>query len=140
MATILTDETDLFHLCTTSLAPGSIINPGGRGRIIQAHGWTHGSALTEAALEQSRIATTPHLPSRMMALFAFVTVAEARMFVGRNTGDFGLHFLYRVRLVDPSKPCHITDWRLNVPRGTFRSDWADAYWWSWDTVTTPIPG
>jgi hypothetical protein len=102
--------------------------------------WRHGDAVREAALERSRLAKAPHLPSRLNAAFAFLTRNEAEEFMKRNQSVFGLHFIYRVRLVDPSAPSHVTDWRLNMPLGAFRVDWADVYWVPWDTHTATIPG
>jgi hypothetical protein len=133
-------ETDFFHICTTPLGIGSLIDPGGRGRILNAIGWKHASALAEMAIELSRLSKYPHLPSRLSAAFVFLTREEADTFVSRNTAAFGLHFLYRVRLVDPTAANHVTDWRLNMPLGLFRADWADAYWLDIATQATAIPG
>jgi hypothetical protein len=84
--------------------------------------------------------TASHLPSRLDCIFAFLTLDEARLFASRNARDWAFHHVYRVRLVDPSALSQITDWRLNVPLGTFRPDWADACWLPWDSQTVSLPG
>jgi hypothetical protein len=119
---------DFWHLCTTPLADNSIIEPGGRGGVVRCRGWNHPQSLAEAALEMSRQTEFSSKPSRLDSAFVFLTEQEARTFARRNSSEFGCHFLYRVRLVTPEAPHHITDLRLMVPVGPYRPNWAGLYW------------
>jgi hypothetical protein len=126
-----------FHLSGAHLEPGSIIVPGNWGRVVQHYSWQHNFALREMALEASRLAVAPHLPSRMDAAFVFHTLEEARTFRSSMQG-WQSHLLCRVTLVDNNTPSHTVDSRLCAPQGAFRSNWADTYWL--DPNATAIPG
>jgi hypothetical protein len=128
-----------FHLSGAMLAIGSIIQPGNWGRVIKAYGWQHPHSLREMALEQARLATAPHLPSRMDAAFVIPTLQEAQTFQSGTQG-FQQHILYRVTLDDPSASSHLTDSRLIAPQGTIRPDWANVYWLNLGAQAAAIPG
>ena len=133
------EKLSYFHLSGAMLEPGSIILPGNWGRVLNAIGWRHGSALAEQALEAARIARFPHRPSRLECAFGFITEQEARDF-REKTNSFNNHLLYRVTLIDPTAASHITDSRLSFPQGTFRHDWADVYWMDVEAHAGAIPG
>lgn len=133
------EQIDYYHLSGVVLEPGSIIKAGNWGRIIRQAAWTHNLAIREMALEEARRLRFPHRPSRMDSVFVFVDVFEARNFRGRIPG-FGAHILYRVSLVDPTAPAHVTDTRLAGPAGTLRPDWADIYWSDFNPATIVVPG
>lgn len=133
------DNPSHFHLSGAMLAPGSIIQPGNWGRLIRAYGWQHNHSLRETALEQARLATAPHLPSRLDSAFVIPTLEEAQRFRSTIQG-FQQHILYRVTLLDPNAPSHITDSRLCAPQGTLRPDWAIVYWLDVETQAASIPG
>jgi hypothetical protein len=101
----------LFHLSGIMLRPGSIIELGNFGRVIRAIGPQHVQWNREHALEAARSARFANKPSRLAAAFASVDENEARSFSSRIPG-FSLHVLYRVSLVAPSAPSHLTDSRL----------------------------
>lgn len=131
--------TDYFHLSGAMLSVGSIVLPGNWGRVIRAHGWQSNIALREMALEQSRLAGFSHRPSRLDSVFVMLTVEEARNYQKLVQG-FQFHLLYRVSLLDPLAPSHVTDSRLCGPSGTLRPDWADAYWMDAEAQAAALPG
>ena len=121
-------DANYFHFCNTPLEVGAVINPGGRGHVLRRYEWQHNNAITEMALEESRINKFSHLPSRLAAIFVFLTIKDALLFRSRQGVAFNAHFLYRISLSNVNAPRHIADWRLIVPSGRLRSNWADAYW------------
>jgi hypothetical protein len=129
---------DYYHLSGGLLATGSIIEPGNWGRIIRAWGWQHPHALRELALEHARLSRFNHRPSRLESAFALMSLGEAKLF-GQEPG-FEKHLLYRVSLCDENAKSHVTDSRLCMPRGSFRSDWADVYWLNDADQPAAIPG
>ena len=131
---------DYFHLSGAMLATGSTIMPGNWGRIIRAFSWRHTLALREMALEQSRVTKFPDRPSRLDAAFAFATLSEANTFRQVNANGFGNHILYRVTMLSPDLPIHITESRLCGPAGNLRENWADAYWLDEAAQPTAVPG
>lgn len=130
---------DYYHLSGAMLEPRSIIHAGNWGRVITHLQWRHNEALREMALEDARRTRFPHRPSRLEAVFVFLTEQEAREFRSRN-GGFNSHLLYRVTLIDPSALSFVTDSRLCGPVGTLRPNWADVYWTGGDPAQMGIPG
>src|SRR6516225_4549681 len=128
-----------FHLSGIMLRPGSIIEPGNFGRIVQATGPAHTHWQREQALEMARAKNYPNKPSRLEAAFVSVDVAEARSFRARIPG-FTFHVLYRVSLLDPASPSHLTDTRLSERQGPAHYDWANLYWSEYDPSKIVIPG
>lgn len=120
-------QEQFFHLCGQRLGRGSTIVPGNWGRIVRAAGWAHTGALREAALDAYRIAYTPSLPSRLDSAFVFLSAEDALQFKSTTNGGFSFHSLHRVRLVDESAKCFVTDWRFVDPHGTFEH-WPNVYW------------
>jgi hypothetical protein len=103
------------HVSSVSLAPGSIIQPGNWGRIIERYESPIQNAPTfgnmnvvsrELVFEMVRRESFPTKPSRMEA--AFCCLDEAHMQEYRKRVDpHGFHVVYRVELVEPSKATHI---------------------------------
>ncbi|MET4233750.1 hypothetical protein ABIA85_007050 [Bradyrhizobium sp. LA6.10] len=130
---------DFYHLSGVTLDPGAVIKAGNWGRVIRQAGWTHNLAIREMALEEARLLRFTHRPSRLDSAFVFIDMIEARNFRLRIPG-FQNHVLYRVSLLNPAAPSHITDTRLAGPIGTLRSDWADVYWMDFNPATISVPG
>lgn len=130
---------DYYHLSGVTLEPGSVIKAGNWGRVFRQLQWTHNLAIKEMALEEARLRRFPHRPSRLESAFVFLDTMEARSFQ-RTTAGFQQHVLYRVSLIDPAAPWHVTDTRLSAPVGTLRSDWADIYWIDFNPATIAVPG
>lgn len=118
---------DYFHLSGAPLRVGSIIEPGNYGRIIRRAAWSHASAVRETSLEAARLARFGDRPSRLDAVFAFLSQEEAEFFRATENG-FALHHLYRVSLLEADAATFVTDWRYLVPTGILRADWSDLYW------------
>lgn len=93
-----------FHLCVTSLAPGSIIEPGNFGRIVGLFGFKHQLFNREATLEEVRRQVAPEAPSRMQSVFAFQSQREAELFRFREFQGFAITRLYEIEPVDPASP------------------------------------
>lgn len=128
-----------FHLSGIVLRPGSIIEPGNFGRIVNAMGAQHEHWMREQALEAARVKNHAAKPSRLDAAFVSIDEAEARSFRARIPG-FTHHVLYSVSLLDPSSPSHLTDTRLCAPQGNGQYNWADLYWRDYDPEALIIPG
>ncbi|WP_145928044.1 hypothetical protein [Bradyrhizobium neotropicale] len=116
----------LFHVNAALLQPGAVILPGNWGRVIRQAGWQHGRSVFEVALEDQRLRTFPHLPSRLDCSFFFDDVEEARFY--RLAQNQHTHNLYEVELVDPRATLHCTDWRNISPSGSLDNDWTYRYW------------
>jgi hypothetical protein len=135
--------TDFFHLNSSRLAPGSIIEPGNWGRVIRLYGWNHKYAMRECALEQCRLAKFSHLPSRLNAAFVFPSSDEALRFRGQvgaaNPTGFETSLLYRVRLRDESQVQFVADWRMVAPTAHSEFDvWPSNYWTGYEPVSGDI--
>ncbi|WP_052731806.1 hypothetical protein [Devosia geojensis] len=116
-----------FHLNSTPLGVGSIVEPGNWGRIIRLYGLSHGRFAIEAAMEDVRANEFAHLPSRLEAAFFFDDVHEAKHYADADNSR-RLMLLYQVELVDNRATLHRTDWRNNVPDGHLSLDWIRRYW------------
>lgn len=114
-----------FHLCSTDLQPGAIINPGNWGRIIKKVGPSHGRWLAESCLEDVRHRQFPLLPSRLSCSYFFDDVSEATEYQ-KNNAYFLI--LYEVQLVDPSVPIHRADYRCVQPDNSLSLNWCQHYW------------
>jgi hypothetical protein len=122
----LTFEGDMyFHLCSTPLQGGAIIQPGNWGRIIRFFGQAHNRWLAESAMEDVRQKEFPDLPSRWSSSFFFDNESEAR---GYQAAHAAFLILYEVELVDLRAAIHRADYRRNVPNATPSLDWCRAYW------------
>lgn len=117
-----------FHLCATSLAPGSIIEPGNFGRIVGLFGFKHQLFNREATLEEVRQQVAPAAPSRMKSVFAFQSQRDAELFRFREFQGFAITRLYAIEPVEPATPIFyapllaIEGWQPN------NANAAAAYW------------
>ncbi|QGZ56699.1 hypothetical protein [Paraburkholderia acidiphila] len=98
-----------FHLCSVQLSPGSVIEPGNWGRIIELYPQDNNVSnawrtAVEQVFEATRLQLTPDAPSRLTSAFAFLSQADAE----RQRPQMGwLNMLYEVELVDPDAVQHI---------------------------------
>ncbi|WP_112964736.1 DUF2441 domain-containing protein [Agrobacterium tumefaciens] len=67
-----------YHCAPIKLGVGSIIEPGNWGRIISLVAYRHNHYHREMVFEHVRSIVKPQAPSRMDALFAFMSLEEAR--------------------------------------------------------------
>lgn len=103
-----------YFLSSLSLAPGSIVQPGNWGRIIEkyetpsANRQTFGSLnliARELMFEMVRAETYPDKPSRLLAAFCCPSLADMQQY--RPKADpYGFQIVYEVDLVDPAKQTH----------------------------------
>lgn len=127
--------TKYYHSAPLLLDPGSIIQPGNWGRILNAyrkpvpaHGWM---LARELAFESIRTAEFAHLPSRLSCAFAFETFDQANQY---KTQFSPWNPLYEVELVDPGAACHRGGFNLvNFPADHLEFlpvviSWARQYW------------
>jgi hypothetical protein len=135
----MSDDASLYHPSGIVLRRGSIIEPGNFGRIILATGPHHTQWIREHALEEARVKNHADKPARFAAAFTFVDEKEARSFRARIPG-FQFHILYRVSLLEPDAPSHLTDTRLCDRQSSMDYDWADLYWHTYDPTKIFIPG
>ncbi|WP_225031761.1 hypothetical protein [Paraburkholderia sp. XV] len=98
-----------FHLCSVQLSPGSVIEPGNWGRIIELYpqdanvhnAWR---VAAEQVFEMTRLQLAPNAPSRLTSAFAFFSQADAE----QQRAQMGwINMLYEVELVDPNAAQHI---------------------------------
>jgi hypothetical protein len=116
-----------FHLNSTGLENGSIIQPGNWGRIIRIYGWNHGRAIFESAMEHVRQTLFGHLPSRLDCAFFFDDLGEAQFYRGSDPSRH-MMLLYEVEIVDRTAIQHRTDYRNASPSGELGLSWAVDYW------------
>jgi hypothetical protein len=93
-----------YHLCPTTLAPGSVIEAGNYGRILGIFGFKHQLFNRETTLEDVRPQVNPEAPSRMRCVFAFPAQRDAELFRFREFQGFGTACLYEVVPLDPVTP------------------------------------
>ncbi|ODP31554.1 hypothetical protein [Pandoraea sp. ISTKB] len=101
---------NFFHLCSTKLGVGSLIEPGNYGRIMRLYmaDANVGSAWKVAAeqtLELERIKHFGAKPSRFESSFAFLSRSDALAQRGALGGNVCM--LYEVELENPEAPRHI---------------------------------
>lgn len=124
-----------FHCSGTSLAPGSIIEAGNWGRMLHLYESPIGSGLPsnvfrEALLEQARQIYAPTKVSRLTAIYAVPTLAEAIMFRDQFQRT---NIIYEVECTDREAEPTFGDYQLAVapyPVRYFSSmfDLARRYW------------
>jgi len=75
-----------FHATYVPLAPGSVIEPGNWGRMLNTYVRNHNDyvLLRETIFEQVRRQDFPHLPSRLNCVFLCRTEEELRIFMSKN--------------------------------------------------------
>ena len=131
-----------YHFTPVRLSPGSIIQPGNWGRIVQQYqvpdpaiqtfgtGWL---IAREMQFELVRISQFPTRPSRMAAAFCCVDEPQARAYQNRVDPN-RIQLLHAVELVDPTMATHIAPLSMvdfPPPRSTFIDQTfarATAYW------------
>ena len=116
-----------FHLNSTGLGIGSIIQPGNWGRIIRTYGWNHNRAMVEAAMEHVRQAVDPNLPARLDCAFFFDDLQEALFYRGSDASRL-MMVLYEVQILDEEAVQLSTDYRNTGPSGGLNLNWANDYW------------
>jgi len=75
-----------FHAAYVPLAPGSVIEPGNWGRMLNTYARNQNDyvLLRETIFEQVRRQDFPHLPSRLHCVFLCRTEEELRIFMSKN--------------------------------------------------------
>jgi hypothetical protein len=124
-----------FHCSGTSLAVGAVINPGNWGRMLRLYELQPNVGLPtnvfrEALMEQARLIYAPTKVSRLEAVYALPSLADAVAF--RNQYQ-PTNIIYEVQPTDPSTPPTIGDYVLAVapyPQRYFNAmfDYARRYW------------
>lgn len=69
-----------YHCAPVKLGVGSIIEPGNWGRVISIWAYRHALYHREMVFENVRQALKPKAPSRMEALFACLSLEDARSY------------------------------------------------------------
>lgn len=105
-----------YHSAPLSLAPGSIIQPGNWGRILNCYRCvlhqTEQNAwmlAREMIFETVRASKYPNLPSRLSCGFVFESLDDANKYLGEFTP---WNSLYEVELTDPSALVHHAGFNL----------------------------
>lgn len=122
-----------FHLSVTLLSPGSIIENGNFGRMLDAYlpnGKFDISLLyREEVIEFVRRTEYADKPSRFKSIFLLKNIEEAQQYMMFNAQ---FHNMYEVEIVDPSKPLHEGPWCPEFPFGgalrKYAYDYASVYW------------
>jgi hypothetical protein len=119
-----------YHISSSKLGPGSIIEPGNWGEIIKTFGWKHSAAQAEVALEHVRLTNFGHLPSRLACTYCLSSLEGGLAYLQHNQPPDGAmpHILYEVEMVDPTAAQHAASWRRVAPAGPLGLDWAMLYW------------
>lgn len=103
-----------YFLSSLSLAPGSVVQPGNWGRIIERYETPSSSRQTfgslnliarELVFENLRLEVYPDKPSRLRAAFCCPSLADMQQYRPK-TDPFGFQIVYEVQLVDPAQPTH----------------------------------
>jgi hypothetical protein len=116
-----------FHLNSTVLGEGSVIQPGNWGRIIRTYGWIHNRAIFETAMEYVRLTAFSHLPSRLDCAFFFDSLSEAQGY--RNSDQSRqMMVIYEVEVIDKAATQHRTDYRNAGASGALDLGWINDYW------------
>lgn len=131
----------LFFLASLHLAPGSIIQPGNWGRIIEKYETPSMARQTfgnmnlvarELVFELVRVKSYPSRPSRLQAAFCCPTLADLQQYRPK-TDPNNFQLVYEVELVDPAQPTHVAPLTMiDFAEGTiFLNETrarADRYW------------
>lgn len=112
---------EYYLLCSYPLSPGSIIEPGNWGRMLNLYtpNQNLAGAYREQIYEKIRMASFPDKPSRLECIFLCETLEEATSF--RNETQRIFDIIYKVKLVDSSATIFRTDWKnigFNPPENT----------------------
>ena len=117
----MSEPAEFYHITHMPLRPGSIIEPGNFGRVINAYRTDRGDAWAmsrELVFELVRKESWSHLPSRLNSSFLFMNLEAAHRGLAEMNGLFGQR-IYRAELVDRDAPFHIADFNLvRIPQGT----------------------
>ena len=122
-----------FHLSVALLSPGSIIENGNSGRMLESYlpnGKFDISLLyREEVLEFVRRTEYVDKPSRFKSIFLLKNMEEAKQYMMSNAQ---FHNMYEVEIVDSSKPLHEGIWCPDFPVGgalrKYAYDYASVYW------------
>lgn len=125
-----------FHLASVMLEPGSVIQPGNWGRMIQQTGPGHGRWLAEAAMEHVRATEFPDRPSRLRCAFFFDNLQTAMAYRDQHAQ---LLMMYEVEAVNESAAKFRANYEANMPDHMLTLDWCRRYW-SGDIYPTPPDG
>jgi hypothetical protein len=123
-----------FHCAPITLAPGSIIQPGNWGRILNHYETTNGqinlNAVNEGLLEWARRLLAPTKPSRLESVFTLPTLQDAIDFRNKHQR---LSIIHEVIPTEDDPTRHDGDYELAVTpyRGRYvpqMLDFPDRYW------------
>jgi hypothetical protein len=129
----MTDAT-YFHCCPVTLTPGSVIQPGNWGRILELYEPVNGqinlNAVNEGLLEWARQALAPTKPSRLKCLFALPSLQEAIDFRNKHQRSSVIH---EVRPTEKNPKRHDGDYEIAITpyRGRYFQpmlDFPRTYW------------
>ena len=134
-------QNSYFHVCPTMLAPGSVIEPGNFGRIIETYRPNNIGplAVRELAFEVARLKIFPNLPSRFNSIFLFPTFEHAHAQLFR----FDISCLiYEVLLTEPTAKIFHGDMSLihtgfpndHIPAIPYLYNLAAEYWTGITTI------
>lgn len=122
-----------FHLSQALLAPGSVIENGNFGRMLDRY--TPGGEFDisllyrEEVFEFIRLTKYADKPSRLLSIFLLKNLEEAFQYMMFNAKN---HNLYEVEIIDTSKPVHEGAWCPPFPFGgslrKYTYDYASLYW------------
>lgn len=104
-----------FHYCGVKLAPGSVVEPGNWGRMINLypHNADANNAwrfAIELIFERERERNYPALPSRLTSCFVFESAPAAQVAGPRLNSYWNV--LYEVELINSDLPIHRADFDL----------------------------
>ena len=122
-----------FHLSLALLSPGSIIENGNFGRMLNRYlpngRFDLALLYREEVFELVRRRDYSDKPSRFKSIFLLKNMKEALQYMEYNAPD---HNMYEVEIVDTSKPLHEGPWTPVFPFGgalrKYASDFASVYW------------
>jgi hypothetical protein len=127
--------TSYFHSAPLLLEPGSIIQPGNWGRILNCYRQPHANngwiLARELAFESIRAAEFPNSPSRLSCAFVFETLEHANQYKNQFSP---WNPLYEVELVNPDAVSHRAAFNLIKFVGDQTEflpvvvAWARSYW------------
>lgn len=119
------------------LAPGSIIEPGNFGRIINLAGSMHQLYRREMAYEAIRIKGFEDRPSRLTCLFCFPTPQEADL-CRKSINGYGTSILYEVANTETNSfIADMNNGLLHCSLQTFDEDKISYYWRGWGKSSDP---
>jgi hypothetical protein len=107
----------LYHCNSTTLAAGSIIEPGNWGRILNLYQRlsyqepANGNVHNEVMLDLARMLYAPQKPSRLSSNFLCPTLDGLAAY--RN-GFASFSLIYEVELTQPESPFHLGDHALAI--------------------------